>query len=146
MAINLATAGSQPSLSALGVVGDYTIRRVHARVGLQSLQTVSTANAVQVFVGATVASNDALVVGLTALPDPRVDAGDWFIYGTVSVSESTLGTDRPPMSELVIDSHAMRRVNENNQAPVLLVQAPAALSSDINFSVSGRMLVSHGRG
>ncbi len=143
LVVPMTTAGPAPDLSALGVFGDYTIRRVRWSLGLQELDAENTNGAFQVvFWGMTVVSNDALASGVGAIPDPVSDPADWFGYGTAMYQ--TLDTGKESVArEYQFDVRSMRKVNENGQTPVLVFSVNTG--ETVGLTHAGRVLVSHGR-
>ena len=142
--VNMAVDGVAATLASLGVVGDYTIRRVRWTLGLWDTDAEVTLRMVTVYWGMTVVSDDAVASGSGAMADPRVDSADWFGYGTPMYSVAPAGADSPDQPRLYeYDVRSMRKVNENNQVPVLRLSMIAGETA--LYQVAGRVLVSHGR-
>ena len=140
----LNTVGSNPDLKDLGVFGDFTVRRVLGMIW--AVSTLATElNAVSRFAwGLLIADRDA--VSAAALPAPLSDAADWFGFGEVACSQQgafTAGVH--PMTQVAVESRAMRRVNENNQDIILRMEAATGNAADITVVTLGRLLVSHGQ-
>ena len=138
------TSGPGATLSALGVIGDYTVRRVLGRISAVSIAAAENNSVDFLTWGLYVAENDA--IGIPAFPEPRVDPADWFGYGTVLVplhGVFSVGTHPPALEHF--DTRAMRKINENHQGVVMVFESPPALEANINVNVVGRILVSHGR-
>ena len=142
---NLGTVGPGPMLTALGVFGDFTIRRMRWTLGAIDADVESVADEITVLHwGMTIVSLDAFNSGGGALPDPRDDAADWFGYGTVMLAARTGGTGSPEsMIPLTEDGRAMRKVNENSHVVALVFSTDVGRT--VKLSAAGRMLVSHGR-
>ena len=141
----LNTVGGVPDLSALGIFGDYTVRRLLGMVWAVS-ESGTARNSLDRFAwGVIIASRDAVLGGAT--PDPLSDAADWFAFGEGAVSLAGTGASNTihPTTTLTIDSKAMRKVNENNQDVILRLEAPAGNFANVNILTMGRMLVSHGQ-
>jgi len=142
--MSLSEAGVSPLLSDLGVVGDYTIRRVRWTLGLRNIDLTFTRRIVTVYWGMTVVGRDAFGSGSGAVGDPRQDANDWFGYGTVMyATDVTLVEPSVLLESRDIDVRSMRKVNENNSLPVLVLSVVAGETA--LFNIAGRLLVSHGR-
>ena len=142
--VPLNTSGSWPTLGALGVIGDYTIRRLVGVVSAISAFAAENSTMDRLVFGVIVMEDDALAAGVA--PDPVSDAADWMAFGFLYVAmHGTFTAGNHPMSTFALDNRSMRKVNENHQSPVLVVEAPGNNISSIVFCTSGRMLVSHGR-
>ncbi len=146
LVFDLGTVGASPDLQAIGIFGDFTVRRLLGKIWAISTRA-SEANSYDSFAyGVIVATNDAVAVGPTALPTPRNDAADWMAFGEVAVPQTSTGlvASSHPLHTEVIDNKSMRKVNENNQTLVLILSAEGAQDS-ILVQTQGRMLVSHGQ-
>ncbi len=142
---DLSSSPGWPTLDELGVFGDYTIRRIRGVLVAQSLDTSEELTAQSLHVGIIVLEDDALAAG--ASPDVRTDAADWMFWGVVFMSaQGSFSAAVHPLSQLVIDNKSMRKVNENHQSLVMVLEAGAANTSGIQVQTAGRFLVSHGRG
>ncbi len=141
----LNTVGQLPDLSALGVIGDYTVRRNLGKIAATS-ENAGESNAIDGFGwGIRIADDDAVAAG--ALPEVVEDASNWLAFGQVFVSLASFGgsTSVHPLVIDLIDSKAMRKVNENHQSVVLSMQAVSGNQATISVHASGRLLVSHGQ-
>jgi len=144
--VNMTVDGVSPTLSALGVQGDYTIRRVRASLALWDTDIETTQRFVTVYWGMTIVSVDAEASGSGALADPRTDSADWFGYGTAMYPVVPTVSGAPSAQGyrwFDIDVRSMRKVNENSQVAVMLLNMVAG--ENALYQVAGRMLVSHGR-
>ncbi len=140
----LDTVGAFPDLPAMGIHGDYTVRRIHGKIWAVSDAGAEQNNPDGFVWGITVMGDDS--VGGGTFPEPRLDAADWMAYGEVAVSlQGGFSAGVHPLSEAVIDNKSMRKVNENHQALVLVMDALALNSNSISVSTAGRFLVSHGQ-
>ena len=143
---NLGVNGVGSSLALLGIVGDYTIRRVRWHVGIHDTDAFTTVREVLVYWGMTVVSIDAFLAGPGSLPDPRTDSADWFGYGVLTYITENLGNFfgwAPNRIAADLDVRSMRKVNENNEAIALVFSTVAGEQAEVAFG--GRLLVSHGR-
>ncbi len=140
----LDTLGAAPDLAALGVFGDYTVRRVLGKLFMVSTNATESSVLDHVAWGLIVSDKDAVAAG--ALPEPFTDAADWFGFGEAAVSiQGSFSASIHPVTEVLIESRAMRKVNENNQNVVLRVEADTANVVSISMVTVGRLLVSHGQ-
>ncbi len=114
LSFDLATLGSWPDLSALGVVGDFTVRRFHMLIGGMSLNTTDISGLDSITYGVYVAGNDSVVGG--TLADPASDPADWMVFGSLYVPLSSAGglATTHPLVQHRVDNRSMRRVNENH--------------------------------
>ena len=142
LAFDLSAIGSYPSLTALGVFGDYTVRRVRWSLYARDIDAESTDVAQVAAWGLVIVNIDAFNSGVGALPDPLSDAADWFGHGYVAYS-SLLAAGRDTSRVYELDNRAMRRVNENSQVPIIVLAGIAG--ETMHFAFGGRLLVSHGR-
>jgi len=145
VSIDLNTAGTMASLSGLGIFGDYTVRRIRGAIAMTSFAAGASQAILGLAWGITILENDALALG--ALPEPINDPVDWMGYGTLYVGQTAPGTSVAihPTESLVIDGKSMRKVNENHQSVVMILQWLSTTDETLRIEVSGRMLVSHGQ-
>ena len=132
-------------MSALGVVGDYTVRRV---IGDAAGASQNVGNSVVVDVitwGIFIAERDATTAGV--FPEPGIDQADWMAYGNVFVPlrEDIAGNNVRLPVWLRVDNRSMRKVNENHQDVVLVVHSVLRNVAIFHFWMAGRYLVSHGQ-
>ena len=98
-------------------------------------------------VGMCVVSDQALAIGVTAVPTPVTDlASDlWFlhqIYGVEFALSSAIGFDGNAGSRFEIDSRAKRKVNDGQD--VILVLENAGISFGSLVRLGGRLLIKEG--
>ena len=79
-------------------------------------------------IGIGVVSEQAFTVGVTAIPDPVVDAewGGWLyhsFFANFSPFSSATGFDALGAQQLVIDSKAMRKIGENERLVLMVTNA-----------------------
>ena len=144
-AFNIAVEGPGSTLTALGVVGDYTIRRVRWSLAVRNNDAETGADTpVPFYLGMTVATSDAFASGVGALPSPEDDSADWFAYHAKHYFVGGTLTGRfEQYNQWDLDERSMRKVNENSQMPVLVFAIPTGETASVAFA--GRILVSHGR-
>ena len=144
---SLAAGGVAPTLSALGIFGDYTIRRVRWSLWLHNTDAESAVNyPLAVYLGMTIITSDAFASGVGATPDPTDDAADWFAYHVAPYFVTSATQASGNTADLRVyewDERSMRRVNENSQVPVLVLALAPNETAQVAWA--GRMLVSHGR-
>ena len=142
---DLGNIGPAPSLADLGIIGDYTIRRVRWSFWLHNIDAESTVNVpLAVYMGMTVISADAFGSGVGASPDPLDDAADWWAYHVAPYFVTAAVATDADRRVYEWDERSMRRVNENSSVPALILSLAA--NETAQFAFAGRMLVSHGRG
>jgi len=119
----------------------FTIIRVHLEISARSDQVAATENWM-VGAGMCVISDQALAIGVTAIPTPITDLGSdlWFVHGILSGQFSFLSAVGAVSSEVSkdLDSKAMRKVNDD-QDFALVVEAAAFNGLDV--MTAGRMLI-----
>ncbi len=142
--INLSAEGSMVPFSGLGVFGDFTIRRIRGTLAVTSQSSVEGTVPQGLAWGIYVAELDAFTAN--ALPEPVVDPVDWLGFGEVYASEHGIFAADVHVPTIVpIETKAMRKVNENHQAIVLVFQWLTSTDQTLSVVSSGRVLVSHGQ-
>ncbi len=118
----------------------FTIVRSHFLVTLRSDQ--SAAIEVQVAaMGIAVVSDQAVAVGVTAVPTPITEAASslWLLHQHIAADESNI-TDRTRSGQFVfVDSKAMRKVEVGQD--IVLVTEGGGTGSGFVITTMGRMLV-----
>jgi len=145
---NTALAGSTKTFVALLSAGGlllrpFTILRVRMELFITSDQNTTTETLIGTY-GKIVVTDTAASIGVTAIPDPSVIAGDpeadWFISQSFSHKffRTATGVDAAAGTHYVIDSKAMRKVGPDDQVVSMatLDTAPGA-----NLITHGRMLI-----
>ena len=136
-----------PTFAALGIFGDYTIRRTLMSCILSSGAASSSIEHHGLVVACGILEDDA--VAASVFPDPATDPYDWFLYDTLWVQQDTNSVGATSVqaraSRKDVGSKSMRKVNENHQQPMLILQALPGNTDAITVSVHGRVLVSHGQ-
>ena len=118
----------------------FTIVRTRFLLGLRSDQ--AAVNELQeVGVGLAVVSDQAVGVGVTAIPTPITDMGSnlWFVHQLMYADESALVDKVKPMITVEVDSKAMRKV-EVGQDIVVVAETTGASDGAI-VVVGGRLLI-----
>ena len=107
----------------------FTIVRTHLEIVLRSDQ--AAAIEVQIAaVGLAIVSDQAVAVGVTALPTPISDAASnlWFLHKYVFADESSLTDRTRGQTNLAVDLKAMRKVEQGQDMVVMLeTQATGAV-------------------
>ena len=121
----------------------FTIVRTHVELFLQSDQLSATENQICAF-GICVVSDQALAIGVTAVPTPITDIGSdlWFLHQSMQgqfAVNSAIGFEEPSGQSYSLDSKAMRKVNDD-QDVILVVEASSAAFGAI-IGVLGRLLI-----
>ena len=143
-AVRLNTEGTWPSLESLGVAGDYTVRRLRGIIAATSAAGTETNSVDFLTWGAYVADVDA--VNASAFAESDEDPADWFAFGHLMVPlQGAFSAAIHGMSQNVIDNRAMRKVNENHQTIMLMIDASATNLGNLVVTTVGRMLISYGR-
>ena len=146
LVFNLSTVGAAPDMDALGVFGDYTVRRLHLVIGATSNNGAEASSFDHFTWGITVVNSDAAAAGFGSLPNPELDAADWMAFGTEMVSlQGAFSAGFHPLQTIKVDNRSMRKVNENNQELVHIFRGGSANTGTIDVLTTGRMLVSHGQ-
>ena len=142
---DLGTVGPAPDLSSLGVIGDYTIRRLRYELSTLMATTETIPEGVPLFYGVIVVNQDAFGSGAGALPSPSSDAADWMSWGVIltPADPNATGQVTDAMRFVTVDNRSMRKVNENSQVIALVLETLVGFTIRVNYA--GRLLVSHGR-
>jgi len=91
--------------------------------------------------GLAVVSDQAVAVGITAVPTPITEMGSdlWFVYQLVMAKENTLTDRAQPAAIFQTDSKAMRKVGVGQD--IVLVAEASAAASGTSLIIGGRMLI-----
>jgi len=120
----------------------FTIIRTRGYLTVRSDQEVAD-ETFGIALGFAVVSDQALAIGVTAVPTPSTDLGSdlFFVYETIlgEFIEGATNTSMQDQPYVRYDSKAMRRVNED-QDIAFVVETPSTSSSGLVQHV-GRMLV-----
>ena len=114
------------------IAGGETVIRTRGMLGWESDQTAATERQIGAF-GICVVTQQATTVGITAIPHPATDAawGGW-LYHTFFFSEFRLttaaGFESNFLNSMVIDSKAMRKVDEDERLVVVVENTHATQS------------------
>ncbi len=101
--------------TAITAITPLTIIRVRGFMALSSDQIVNT-EAQELSMGMAVVTEQAIAIGVTAVPTPEVDRGSdaWFVYESISNQmfvSSAIGVLGPATVFRTYDSKAMRKVD-----------------------------------
>jgi len=118
----------------------FTIVRSHFLVAIGTDQTGSL-EAQRAAIGIAVVSEQAVDVGISAVPTPILDMSSnlWMLHQVLYADESQLADNRSPESVYSIDSKAMRKV-ELGQDLAIVVEG-AGFGGGVQITVGGRMLI-----
>ena len=141
--VNLVNDGLGPDLANFGILGDYTVRRIRGVISATSALGSESNTTDYVAWGIGVLEADADIANV--FPEPLTDPFDWFGYGHVMVSlQGGFTAAIHPMTLIELDVRSMRKVNENHQVLVMVLEAPAGNTGNVVLNIVGRLLVSHG--
>ena len=117
--------------------------RTHLTVGIRSDQLLATEDQIGA-IGLCIVSDQALAIGVTAVPTPITDMESdlWFLHKVLinSMFFSTAASFQSPGSIVYeIDSKAMRKVNDDEQ--IVIVQEASGVSQGQVVSVGGRLMI-----
>ena len=122
----------------------FTIVRTHLVVQIVTDQLA--ADELQVgAIGGCVVSDQAVGIGVTAVPTPETDAASdfWFLHQWL-ISDfalaSSIGFDADAGHIYTIDSKAMRKVNEDEDI-IFVIEGGSVLGSGVAIRAAGRMLI-----
>ncbi len=144
---NLAAANTASITNVTGAtllaLRPFTVVRSRMVVHVESDQSAATEIQI-VGVGQCVVSDQAVAIGPTAVPTPMTDKDSdaWFTYDTIInsfVVISAIGSFTPAGTSRVIDSKAMRRVEDGFQIITVIENSSISLGS--NVIVTGRLLL-----
>ncbi len=93
--------------------------------------------------GMIIVSDDAVAIGITAIPTPITQAGSdgWFMYETMMAAQGAGSTDNALGVGKNYDSKAMRRVEEGFQLVVVAESMAAGLTGGLEIRHIGRILI-----
>ena len=121
----------------------FTIVRTHIEVFLQSDQAAATENQICA-IGGAIVSDQALAIGVTAVPTPVTDIESdlwWFhqsLLGQFCIA-SGVGFEEPCGGRFVVDSKAMRKVNDDQDAIIVIEASSAGFGAIVG--ALGRILI-----
>jgi len=136
------TASLMASLNAAALaLRPFTVVRVRGEVLVKSDQSAATETFVGSF-GMAVVSDQAIAIGVTAVPTPGTDRGSdlFFVYETQIGTFHLIGTSA--ISSFVsrsFDSKAMRKVNEGQD--IAVVAEADTFGSGVTVTMAFRMLI-----
>ena len=116
---------------------------VRSRFLLQVTSDQSAALEQQVAaVGMAIVSDQAVAIGVTAVPTPLTDLGSdlWFFHQLLYATESTLPDNMRPGGVFEVDSKAMRKV-DIGQDLVIVAEVSSTVGGGAITTIGGRMLV-----
>ena len=119
----------------------FTVVRSHFELALRSDQSAAI-ELQRLGFGIAVVSDQAVSVGITAVPTPVSDIASslWFVHSLIYADESSITDRTRSATNKSIDSKAMRKV-EIGQDIVVVVQGAPTTGSGSSITVGGRMLV-----
>jgi len=123
----------------------FTVIRTRGVIHAVSDQLIAT-EPYQVFFGLAVVSEQASAIGITAVPTPATESGSaLFLVFESLISEFVFvtgaGFDSAGGVTRVVDSKAMRRVEEGQDLVMIAEVAPVATSEGLRFTQFMRVLI-----
>ena len=93
--------------------------------------------------GVAVVSDQAVAIGITAIPTPTTDAASdsWFVYQSIMAAHGAGTVDSEQGKLLEYDSRAMRKVEDGSQLVFVLETGDAAVTAGVNIRHFGRLLL-----
>ena len=144
-ALSLATSAViANSLNAAALaLRPFTVIRTRLHLNIQSDQTLGTEDQVGA-VGCAVVSDQAVAIGVTAVPTPVTDLGSdlWLAHQYLTSSflfKSGVGVEAQFTTNADLDSRAMRKVEEGQD--LILVKERGTLGDGITLFSAGRTLI-----
>ncbi len=121
----------------------FTIVRTHMHLSLQSDQVAASEDQIAVY-GECIVSDQAVAIGVTAVPTPftDIDSDLWYLWVTLQNSllvVSASGNSTNFNYQREVDSKAMRKVEEGQDA-ITVLEAPG-VSDGFTFTAIGRQLI-----
>jgi len=118
----------------------FTVVRTHLELMLRSDQAAALERQL-VGIGMAIVSDQAVAIGVTAVPTPITDLGSdlWFVHQLMYCDESGLTDRSKDACQMSVDSKAMRRVEEG-QDLIITVEA-SSISDGAILTSGGRILL-----
>ncbi len=127
--------------AALLALRPFTIVRTRIELNVQTDQIAASENQVGGY-GVAVVSDQAVAIGVTAVPTPITDQGSdlWLAWqGMLGQMRFTAGSFANLSTRYTIDSKAMRKVEDGQD--VVFVGEFSAVANGMNLLSIGRMLI-----
>ena len=138
------TAVLSSSLNAAALaLRPFTVVRTRGILGINSDQNAASEFQMYAF-GLAVVSDQAVAIGVTAVPTPNTDRGSdlFFVYeemvGRIEV-QSAVGFAETIVTVHRFDSKAMRKVNDDQD--IVIVKETSSISNGVFALSAGRMLL-----
>jgi len=144
---NLGTASTAVLFTGFGAVAlglrPFTIVRTHINLHVASDQEVND-ELQQVAIGTAVVSDQALAIGVTAVPTPFTDMGSdlWMLHQILTTRfllGTAVGFSGDFGKEKDIDSRAMRKVEEGSDLAMSIETSSISAGADV--AKAGRILI-----
>ncbi len=131
---------SNAANAALLALRPFTIIRTRGVLFLHSDQAAAVENQIAAFAGAVV-SEQALAIGITAVPSPIVELGSdfFFLHQLIMARENAVANQTEPGTFVQFDSKAMRKVNEDEEP--YFVKDMSVIGSGVVLISAARMLI-----
>ena len=126
--------------AALLALRPFTIVRTRGYLFLESDQAAAAELQVAAYAGAVV-TEQALAIGVTAVPTPITDMGsdEFFLHQIIMADESALTDVAKPGVGVQFDSRAMRKVSESEE--LYFVAELSSIGSGLTIISAGRFLL-----
>ena len=134
-----ATAVLVGSLNAVALAArPFTVVRTHIHLKIQSDQAAASESQFAAF-GMAVVSDQAVAVGVTAVPTPATDqTSDWFAHRWLSGNAVNLTDQTVGSRSYDLDSKAMRKVEQGSDIIIVLENA---IATGCVIGMAGRFLI-----
>ncbi len=122
----------------------FTVVRSRGYLHIITDQVVASEQ-IAVVLGHIVVSDEAVAIGVTAVPTPETEAGsDWHVFEPLASSFtfiSAVGTDDPAGAGIAWDSKAMRKVDLGEQLIEVVEAGVTGVSEGVIIRVFTRVLI-----
>ncbi len=120
----------------------WTVIRARGMLHLQSDQSAAAEDQAAIW-GMCIVSDQAVAIGVTAIPTPVSDGVSdlWFMFQSMMASRGAGTTDSEVGRAWEYDSRAMRKVEDGDQLVTVLESERAALTLGVVVRHSGRILI-----
>jgi len=128
--------------AALLALRPYTVVRSRGFIHVKSDQAAAAEDQA-IVIAQCVVSDQAVDIGVTAVPTPVTDGGSdlFYMYQTLMASHGAGTVDSEEGQWVQYDSRAMRRVDDDEQNILVLESHPAALTQGTITRHTGRFLI-----
>jgi len=120
----------------------WTIVRARGIMFIESDQSAASEQQ-SMTIGHCVVSDQAVAIGITAVPTPNTDGDSdlWYVYQSLMTAQGAGTVDSQLGIAVEYDSRAMRKVEDGAQLIVVAESDNAALTDGLNLRHRGRILI-----